>query len=276
MSAREILACARKAERLGCGTVVLQSGEDRGLRREWMAEIIRAIKSKTRLAVTLSLGERSREEIRCWRKAGADRYLLRFETSDKKLYNKIHPPLPGKPVSDRLKILKTLRFLGYETGSGVMIGIPGQTYRSLANDIQLFGKMNLDMIGVGPYLPHPATPLGKTGWCEIKDQVPNTEEMAYKVIALTRLARPDANIPSTTALATINKKEGREKGLCRGANIVMPNLTPPKYRILYELYPNKACIFETPEDCGGCLTSRIKSIGRIIGIGPGGRQSRGA
>ncbi len=274
MTKTEILECAKKAKALKYGTVVLQAGEDIGLKAEWVADIIRAIKIETGLAVTLSLGERSTSDLKLWRQAGADRYLLRFETSDKKLYRRIHPPIPGKPEMDRLKMLKMLQKIGFEAGSGVMIGIPGQSYESLAKDIMLFENMDLDMIGVGPYIPHPATPLGKDKKAKplIKDQVPNTEEMVYKVIALTRLLRPDANIPSTTALATINRQSGREKGLTRGANIVMPNLTPPVYRMLYELYPNKACINETADECSNCLTRRIESIGRYIGIGQGGRR----
>jgi biotin synthase len=167
-----------------------------------------------------------------------------------------------------------LRALGYEVGSGVMVGIPGQTYDSLAGDIELFGQLDLDMVGVGPYISHPMTPLGRGDWVRPispEEQVPNTELMTYKTVALTRLACPQANIPSTTALATINKARGRELGLMRGANVVMPNLTPPKYRALYEIYPAKACIDETSEQCRACLHVRIKNIGRTIGAGPGGR-----
>jgi biotin synthase len=272
MTKGEILACARKAVRLGYGTVVLQAGEDPGIKKEWLSGIIRKIKSATPLAVTLSLGERRVDELRAWKKAGADRYLLRFETSDKRLYRRIHPRIPGRLTPDRMRLLKTLRKLGYETGSGIMIGIPCQTYASLARDILLFRSLDLDMIGVGPYLPHPRTPLGKKATKKGRNQVPNSEEMTYKVIALTRLVRPDANIPSTTALATINKVSGREKGLSRGANIVMPNLTPVKYRKFYEIYPGKACLFETAVKGSRTLTKRILSLGRSVGKGPGGRK----
>jgi biotin synthase len=275
MDAEEIFGCVRKAADYGYGTVVLQSGEDYGIAAEPMAEIIRRIKSETALAVTLSLGERPDEDLACWRAAGADRYLLRFETSDAKLYGRIHPPLAAP--SDRIAILRRLGELGYEVGSGVMIGIPGQTYESLAEDIELFRSLDLDMIGVGPYLPHPETPLGQSPGdfrAAEPDQVPNTEEMTYKVLALTRLACPRANIPSTTALATLNTAGGRELGLRRGANVVMPNLTPLKYRALYEIYPGKACIAETAEACQACLRQRILSIGRKVGTGPGGSVKR--
>jgi len=273
LSSEEILGCATEAVKLGYGTVVMQAGEDYGIRTEWLAEIVRRIKQETPLAVTLSMGERPVEDLRTWREAGADRYLLRFETSDPALYALIHPSRGAAP-SDRIAILKTLKQLGYEAGSGVMIGIPGQTFESLAADIELFRRLNLDMIGVGPYISHPATPLGSGLWRRNVDasaQVPNTEEMVYKVVALTRLVCPNANIPSTTALATINLRNGRELGLERGANVVMPNLTPVVYRSLYEIYPSKACIFETASTCYSCLNQRIASIGRSVGSGPGGR-----
>ncbi len=272
MGAEEIVACARSAAALGYGTVVLQAGEDYGIGREWLAAIVRDIRSATPLAVTLSLGERPDEDLAAWRAAGADRYLLRFETSDAELYDRIHPALPGRP-SDRFAILRRLKELGYEAGSGVMIGIPGQTYDSLADDIETFAALDLDMIGVGPYLSHPETPLGRGELPEAPpgEQVPNTELMTYKVLALARLADPDANIPSTTALATLNLARGRELGLARGANVVMPNLTPTRYRALYEIYPAKACIRETAAQCGACLRGRIEGMGRTVGQGPGGR-----
>jgi biotin synthase len=274
MTLGEISGCAARAKDLGYGTVVLQAGEDYGLSRDWIVDVVRTIKRQTGLAVTLSLGERPYEDLCAWKEAGADRYLLRFETSDPALYASIHPPLPGRE-SDRIEILRQLRELGYEVGSGVMIGIPGQTYRSLSEDIDLFRSLDLDMIGAGPYIPHPDTPLGaadRPAAIHPVDQVPNTEMMTYKVIALARLACPAANIPSTTALATLNKARGRELGLSRGANVVMPNLTPPHYRVCYEIYPDKACIQEAADACGSCIKVRIAMIGRSIGVGSGGRN----
>ncbi len=277
MLAGEILAAARQAVKFGYGTVVLQSGEDYGLTTRWLADLIRQIKRETPLAVTLSFGERSDRDLAAWRAAGADRYLLRFETSDRQLFNEIHPPL-GQRKCDRLAILRRLKKLGYEAGSGIMVGLPGQTYASVANDLELFRELDLDMIGIGPFIPHPGTPLG-SGFQVFPpvngEQTPNTELMVYKAIALTRLIRPDANIPATTALATINKKNGRELGLQRGANVIMPNLTPLKYRRLYEIYPAKACITETEVQCHGCLNLRVQGIGRPLGQGPGGRWNRG-
>ena len=278
MSEGEILNSARKAARLAYGTVVLQAGEDPELTGEWIARVVRRIKTETPLAVTLSLGEREPADLARWRAAGADRYLLRFETSDAALFRRIHPPSPHRATQiDRVAMLRELRALGYETGSGIMIGIPGQTYESVADDLALFRALDLDMIGIGPYLPHPDTPLGREAaaaadlppW-----QVPATEAMVYKAVALTRLMCPEANLPSTTALATLNRARGRELGLARGANVIMPNVTPPRYRALYEIYPAKACIQETPEACYGCLMARIRSIGRTVGTGPGGRRGR--
>jgi biotin synthase len=275
MNADEILSCAEEAASYGYGTVVIQTGEDYGVKTQWLADIIKRVKSRLPLAVTLSMGERPFKDLEIWLNAGADRYLLRFETSDTELYKLIHPPLPNQTI-DRFEILHQLKQLGYETGSGVMIGIPGQTYRTLANDIDTFRQYDMDMIGVGPYIPNPDTPLEKGGLSfdvSPDDQVHNTEMMTYKVIALTRLVCPDANIPSTTALATINKKSGRELGLSRGANVVMPNLTPVEYRTKYDIYPGKACLNETAKQCQGCLSARIASIGRTIGTGYGSRKS---
>jgi biotin synthase len=272
MTPDEILSSARQALEFGYGSVVLQSGEDYGFSLSVIDEIIRRIKGETGLAITLSLGERSHNELLAWRKAGADRYLLRFETSNAELFNSIHPTMPNQPVRNRIELLKELRDLGYEVGSGVLIGIPGQSYDDLANDIELFRALDLDMIGVGPFIPHPDTPLGnneKPSYLSPEKQAPNSEMMTYKIVALARLACPRSNIPSTTALATLNLAEGRELGLQRGANILMPNLTPPRYRIYYEIYPAKACIRETAEQCHYCMNLRITALGRKIGRGPG-------
>jgi biotin synthase len=157
-----------------------------------------------------------------------------------------------------------------------MVGIPGQTFDILARDIELFRDLDIDMIGIGPFLPSPRTPLGgetaERLRANVGDQVPNSELATLKAVALTRLACPEANLPSTTALATVDPATGRELGLARGANIVMPNVTPPAYRVLYEIYPGKACIHETAQACQGCLERRIESIGRHVGSGPGGRK----
>lgn len=276
MGADEILEAARLAAKFGYGTVVLQAGEDDGITREWMAALIRNLKAELSLAVTLSLGERPEADLEAWREAGADRYLLRFETSDRGLFDRIHPALPNRS-SDRITLLKQLQSLGYETGSGIMVGLPGQSYASLVEDICLFHELDLDMIGIGPFIAHPATPLGRGQLIPAippGEQVPNTELTVYKVVALARIKRPDANIPSTTALATINQRDGRELGLQRGANVVMPCLTPPSYRRLYEIYPSKACVDETGSACHQCLQARLLKIGRYAGQGQGSRRKR--
>jgi biotin synthase len=250
----------------------MQAGEDTGITREWLADVIRAVKSETPLAVTLSMGERDDLELQTWRAAGADRYLLRFETSDPELYDRIHPAAPSGPDLNRVEILLRLRELGYETGSGVMVGVPGQSYAMLARDITLFKRLDLDMIGLGPYISHPDTPLGRQARpLAPGQQVPNTDAITYKALALTRLARPDANIPATTALATVNKTSGRELGLRRGANVVMPNLTPAQYRRLYAIYPDKAGAEAGTEAFHRALLDRLEAIGRRPGQGRGDR-----
>jgi len=276
LSEDEILSAVAQAIEFRYGSVVLQAGEDNRIETNWMKNIVKKIK-KVGLAVTLSLGERDDKDYQLWREAGADRYLLRFETSNRELYRKIHPPLTNREPVDRMELLLKLREMGYEIGSGVMIGIPGQTYEDLARDIELFRTLSLDMIGCGPFLPHPQTPLGNpTQYKNLdlpaidpKDQVPATAEMAYKVIALARMVCPTANIPCTTAVATIDAKEGRKLGLQRGANVVMPNLTPIKYRKMYEIYPNKSAIYLTAEQTHEAVMQTIREIGRTPGTGRG-------
>ena len=286
MTADEILDSAKTAQSLGYGTVVLQSGEDPGLTTAFITDVVRRIKSETPLAVTLSLGERTYDEFAEWHAAGADRYLMRFETSNAELLRRIHPTGGREPYS-RLEALAELRRIGYEVGSGFLIGIPGQTFHDLKRDLLLVRELELDMIGVGPYVPHPDTPLGReaaetfseahddvsTAALTVEDQVPNDEETTYKALALIRLLRPATNIPSTTALATINDRAGRELGLRRGANVVMPNVTPWKYRAKYEIYPKKACLNETPGIFAQRLRERIADLGRTVGIGPGASLS---
>ena len=275
MTDDEVLDCARQAVTFGYGTVVIQTGEDYGIPTERISRLVRAIKQETPLAVTLSLGERGDDELAAWKAAGADRYLLRFETSNPSLFDRIHPRPPGAP--DRLALLRSLRVLGYEVGSGVMIGIPGQRWDDLVDDLLTFRSLDLDMIGVGPWLSHPETAIGAdpAAWMAPADQqVPNTEDIVYRVIALSRLLCPAANIPATSALATINTVNGREQGLQRGANILMPNLTPITYRALYQIYPGKACIDETGTQCNACMRGRIGRIGRHVGSGRGDAPNR--
>ncbi len=263
MEPEEILDTARKAFKLGYKTVVLQSGEDNYYTVDLMEEIIRSIKAEMDIFVTLSIGERTEEEYLSMKKAGADRYLLKHETSNQKLYSKMHPDMN---YENRINCLKILKKLGYEVGSGVMIGIPGQSIESLATDVLLFKELELDMIGMGPYIPHPGTPLysdyESMGFFT-PDIDYDLEEMVFKMLAITRIVNKTAHIPATTALATTNPARGRELALTRGANVVMPNVTDRKYRQLYEIYPSKVCVEEKPEDCRVCIDNRIRSVGRI-------------
>ena len=281
MTSDEILASARLAHDLGYGTLVLQSGEDPSMDPEWLAAVVRKITTTMPLAVTLSVGEWPPEALQLWREGGADRYLLRFETADEDLLRRIHPPLPGRPWS-RFEILRSLGDLGYEVGSGILIGVPGQTFGELARCIELLRELELDMIGSGPFIPHPETPLGRSpvhfssleggygaGGLSARDQVPPDDIMTYKVLALARIVRPYANIPATTALATLDRASGYEKGLQRGANVIMPNVTPVRYRSLYHVYPGKVSSAPSDDTYYADIKARIEALGRTVGVGPG-------
>ncbi len=256
MSPEEILASARKAAGMNIPTVVLQSGEDAHYSAEALCGIVKDIK-KLNLAVTLSAGEKTRDDYRRLRDAGCDRYLLRFETSDEKLYAKLRP---GKKLKDRLKCLEHLEKTGFQTGSGIMAGLPGQTPESIAEDILLFKSLELDMVGIGPFLPHPHTPLSGEKTTDL--------ESVLKTLALTRIVTKDAHIPATTAVGTLDA-EGRQRALAAGANVIMPNITPAKYRAFYEIYPDKICVDEDAAKCRGCVQKMISKAGRITGKGFG-------
>ncbi len=271
MSDEEILKCVDKAKNYEYGTIVIQGGEDPGISPDRISELIKRIKSETNMAVTLSLGEQPEMVFRLWRKSGADRYLLKAETTDTNLLKSIHP---GEPYGSRMENAYHLKNLGYELGSGVMVGIPGQTFSILAKDLEWFHKMDLDMIGIGPYLPHPDTPLGQTCDFNIENQVPNTELMTNKTIALARILCPEANIPATTALTVLNPGKGRERVLSHGANVVMPNLTPLEYRVLYDIYPNNLNNQEKDKNSPEYLGKLINKIGRPMGKGQGERKRR--
>lgn len=245
---RDIVMMALKAVKLGYKTIVLQSGED-GYDAEKMARVIRDIKEKANVAITLCLGERDYSEYRLWKNAGADRYLLKHETADRDLYQILHP---GMTYKNRIQRLHWLKKLGYQVGSGNIIGLSGQNEEMLARDILLFKELDLDMVGIGPFISHPATPL--------KECKNGTVEMTLKVLALTRLLLPLSHLPATTALGTIDP-QGRQKALKTGANVVMPNVTDTSFRSLYEIYPAKICIDEKTSDCRQCIGSIISSLG---------------
>ena len=251
MQPDEIINLALKARNYGYKTVVLQSGEDVFYSIDKLQYIIAGIKALN-LALTLSIGEKSREEYQAYKEAEADRYLLRIETTNNKLYETLHP---GMSLENRKRCLKDLKELGYEVGTGCLVGLPGQDYESIADDILFFKAINADMIGLGPFIPHPETPL--------KTESGGTFALSLKVMAITRLLLPDANIPATTAMETLNSK-GRIIALQSGANVVMPNVTEGDYRRMYELYPGKICVNDTPAHCRGCITGKINSIGRSV------------
>jgi biotin synthase len=252
-----IVETAERAHRLGYGSVVLQSGEGDALQPDELAHVIRQIKERTPLAITLSVGERTREEYALWRLAGADRFLLRHETSDPDLFARLRP---GRTLAQRIRCLLWLRELGYQVGSGFMVGLPGQSIDSIAGDIELLRELDVEMAGIGPFIPAPDTPLA--------DAEGGTVEMVLKAVACTRICIPDAHLPATTALGSIHPR-GRQLALHCGANVIMPNVTPGRYREDYQLYPNKICLREEPEHCAPCVTALIYAEGRYVASGPG-------
>lgn len=256
----DIVKYAQKAVEMGYKTIVLQSGEDAFYTKEILCDIIRRIKEFD-VALTLSIGERSFQDYKAFRDCGADRYLIRIETTDKDLYKKMHPNMS---FENRVRCLNDLKKLGYEVGTGCLVGLPGQTVESLADDILFFKEINADMIGIGPFIAHPHTPL--------KD-IPNGNfTLALKVMALTRILLKNINIPATTAMETLNPN-GRIIALQSGANVVMPNVTTTEYRAKYEIYPNKICINENPSQCYNCIGGKIRSIGRTISKDYGFRKT---
>lgn len=252
MSPAEIIETAREIEKRDIGTIVLQSGEDYWYTAEKMAEIIKGIKKNTNLAVTLSLGERSKEEYALWKEAGADRYLLKQETVDPKVFAAVHP---DDLLAERINCLRNLRELGYQVGSGFMIGLPGQTLETIAEDICFLKEEGIEMAGIGPFIPHRETPLA---------QIPAGEvDLTLKAVAVTRLVTKDTLLPSTTATETLVPGEGQKQALQAGANVIMVNMTPLIYRKDYQIYPGKATV-EWEK-----IKELIASQGKRIAEGPG-------
>jgi biotin synthase len=283
MEEAEILECAKAALEMDYGSIVLQSGERQDVAFvQFIEGLLRKIKTATsgKLGITLSLGEQTAETYERWFKAGAHRYLLRIETSNPELYRKLHPE--DHSFEARRHCLKLLREAGYQVGTGVMIGLPFQTHEDLAGDLQFFKDEDIDMIGMGPYVPHTGTPLTtlrRPGFRRGSGS-PVLEEGGYDpeenfrrglvMIALTRLLLKDVNIAAATALQTLDT-EGREKGVLAGANIIMPNITPTDYRKFYQLYDNKPCLDENARKCRSCLETRVRhTSGEEIGYGEWG------
>lgn len=259
ISIDEIISYAKIAADMGYKTVVLQSGEDDYFSVDKMCKIISEIKTFG-IALTLSIGEKSKKEYKAYKDAGADRYLLRIETTDEILYAKMHPNADFK---NRMQCLYDLKELGFETGTGCLVGLTGQSIESLADDILFFKKLDADMIGIGPFIPHPNTPL--------KDTPQGNFILALKVMAITRLLLPDINIPATTAMETIHSN-GRIIALKAGANVVMPNVGDFDEKKHYNLYPGKANVNDDTDTSKEKITALIKSIGRIPGADFGFRK----
>lgn len=253
LAEEEILFLVKKAIRqFDYKTIVLQSGEDDFFTVERLESLLKKIKALG-VAITLSIGERETQEYARLKLAGADRFLLRIETTDKNLYQKLHPNMS---FENRLRCLKDLKKFGFEVGTGVLIGLPEQNYFSLARDIKFFKEINADMIGVGPLIANPQTPLANVP--------PVSFGLVRRVVALCRLLAPDTNIPATTAMGTL-KENGRIEILQSGANVIMPNLTEGEARKSYALYPNKANMNDTPEMVRRQLEKSVMKIGRTIG-----------
>lgn len=250
----EIIGCADEGYKLGFRTFVLQGGEDGYFTDELVCDIIKRIKANhPDCAVTLSLGERSRESYQRLYDAGADRYLLRHETADRAHYERLHPA--DMSFDDRIECLKALRDIGYQVGCGFMVGSPYQTSETLAKDLKFIEEFKPDMCGIGPFVPHHDTPF--------KDMPQGTVELTCYLLSIIRLIHPPVLLPATTALGTIHPM-GREMGIQSGANVVMPNLSPVSVRKKYELYDNKICTGEESAQCRGCLEQRMKAIGYEI------------
>ena len=260
----EVLQCARIALEQGYGSMALQSGErtDREF-VDGVERVVRAIKklSDGRLGITLSCGEQTEETYRRWFEAGAHRYLLRIESSTRELYYTIHPDTPEHSFEHRLECIDTLMRIGYQTGTGVMVGLPGQTLEHLADDLLFFRRKDVAMVGLGPFIPHPDTPL----WA-LRDQIPSNEErinLTLKVIAVLRIMMPEINMVSATANQLLDP-QGRERAVLAGANVVMPNLTPQRFREEYLIYPDKANVGDRPDEAYQNLAKRMNAVGHNI------------
>ncbi|MEG6615477.1 [FeFe] hydrogenase H-cluster radical SAM maturase HydE [Peptococcaceae bacterium 1198_IL3148] len=257
MTVEQVLEAANEAVALGFKTIVLQSGEDLWYDINSLCEMVRQIKAKDDVAITLSVGERSAAEYYQLRQAGADRFLLKHETADESLFNRLRP---GTSFSHRIKCLKWLKEAGFQVGSGNMIGLPGQTLATIADDILLLKQLDVEMAGIGPFIPHHQTPLA--------GEPPGDLILAFKTLAVTRLLLPQTHLPATTAAGTLHP-QGRAMALKCGANVIMPNATPLKYRQLYQIYPNKAGISDDPRQSLDNIVSLIHQSGREVATNRG-------
>lgn len=270
LSDEEVIEAATYAHKNGFASIVIQSGErNTSSFTRRIEELLKKIHgvSGNELHITLSLGEQNEETYARWFAAGAHRYLLRIEVSNPELYKKLHPQNKNHDYYQRLEALKALKRTGYQVGTGVMIGLPFQTLADLADDLLFLKEFDIDMAGMGPYIEHHNTPL-----YQFRDILLPRKERFYlslKMVALLRILMKNINIAATTAMQTIDP-QGREKAIMVGANVIMPNLTPLKYRENYLLYQDKPCIDEEAEECKGCLEARIHIAGAEVGYGEWG------
>jgi len=254
LSRETILSCCREGYKLGFRTFVFQGGEDLSQTDDWVEETVATIKKEfPTCAITLSLGEKSVEAYQRFHEAGANRYLLRHETFNEAHYRELHPSEMSR--EHRLLCLEWLKIIGYQTGTGIMVGSPGQTIDHLVEDIQFIERFQPEMIGIGPFIPHADTPFG--------NEPAGSIEMTLKLISIFRLMHPSALIPSTTALATLSP-DGRERGILAGANVVMPNLSPSSVRKQYALYDNKASFGSESAEGLKLLEEQLNGIGYKI------------
>lgn len=254
LTKEQILECCTEGYALGFRTFVLQGGEDPYFTDERICEIVAAIRAQhPDCAITLSIGEKERSSYQAYFDAGANRYLLRHETAEPEHYAKLHPA--SMSLANRKRCLFDLKEIGYQVGSGFMVGSPYQTPANLLADLRFLQQLQPDMIGIGPYITHEETPFA--------GQKSGTVEQTLRLLSMLRLMFPYALLPSTTALGTIHPL-GRELGLQAGGNVVMPNLSPVEVRKLYELYENKICTGEEAAQCRGCLEARVRSVGYEI------------
>lgn len=255
----QILKTIRESAKKGLKTFVLQSGEDPSFTADRICGVVERIREEIgeEIALTLSCGIMTKKEYRALKSAGVNRYLIRFETSDPELHQKLRG---GVTLKRRLEAIRDLRDEGFETGSGYMVGLPGETEEIRINNALLCHELGLDMVGIGPFIPNPDTPLGHA--CK------HGLELTLRAVALVRLLLPEANIPATTAAGSIDEK-GREAVLNAGANVLMPNITPVEYKKDYLLYPGKICLDEDGLHCIGCLNGRVGTVGKKIIMGRG-------
>jgi biotin synthase len=261
MTEDEILTTAKEIKNTGVPTVVLQSGEDSFYSQDIVCRLIERIRNETDLIITLSIGERDLNDYKAFQQAGANRYLLKHETASRDLYKYLRP---GCDWENRLQCLRRLKELGFETGTGNMVGLPGQTPEILADDLLVMKLLDADMLGIGPFIAHPDTPLGGIGNDDL--------ELTLRVLAIARLITHNTNIPATTALATLHP-QGRLLALQAGANVIMPDFTPDIYKTLYDIYPGRKDVGDAREIIS-LLKKDFQSIGRTLLYSVGNRPNQ--